>query len=221
MNMPAMMLLTVGAYLLGVWVKNKTRISLLHPFLICIPVIIAVLLLFDIPADYYKEANKPISFMLSPCVVALGYLLYENVETIKKYWLSITSAVVVGSVVGVFSVILIGKLFGLDADFILALEPKSVTMPIALDITSTTGANAAITAASVFLCGFIGALIGTPLLNLLHIKNPVARGAGFGCASHGVGTARAIEEGAVQGAVSGLCIALMGLATAILIPLIN
>jgi putative effector of murein hydrolase len=105
--------------------------------------------------------------------------------------------------------------------FLFSLEPKSVTTPIAMDISGMLGGNVSLTAVSVVLCGFVGAVFGPVVVSLLRIKSPVARGLGLGCASHGLGTARAIEMGAVEGAVSGLAIALMGIATALVIPIFN
>ena len=216
-----MLLLTIGAYLLGIWVKNRSGIALLHPFLISIPVIIAVLKLTDIPCEFYIRSNKLLDFMLGPSVVSLGLLLYDNRVIVWKNFVGIMSSVLVGSVVGVSSVYFLCRLFGLDDVFLFSLEPKSVTTPIAMDISGMLGGNVSLTAVSVVLCGFVGAVFGPVVVSLLRIKSPVARGLGMGCASHGLGTARAIEMGAVEGAVSGLAIALMGIATALVIPLFN
>ena len=220
-NMPFMLLLTVGAYLLGVWVKKKSGLALLHPFLISIPVIVTVLTVLDIPCKTYIESNKLIDFLLGPCVVSLGLLLYDNRHIVVKNFVGIVTSVLVGSLVGVASVFLLVKAFGLDDIFLLSLEPKSVTTPIAMGISESIGGNVSLTAVSVILCGFVGAVFGPLCIRVAKIKSPVSKGLSIGCASHGLGTARAIEMGAVEGAVSGLAIALMGLATAILIPLFN
>lgn len=221
MNMPAMLLLTIGAYLLGLWAKKKSGLALLHPFLISIPVIIAVLKLTDIPCSFYIESNVLIDFLLGPSVVSLGLLLYDNRDIVLKNCVGILTSVLVGSVVGVASVWVLCRVFGLDEMFLFSLEPKSITTPIAMDISESLGGNPSLTAVSVVLCGFIGTVLGPLVLRLIKIKSPVARGLGMGCASHGLGTARAIEMGAVEGAVSGLSIALMGIATALIIPLFN
>lgn len=221
MNVPMMLVLTIGSYLLGLWVKQKSRLSLLHPFLICIPVIISILTILDIPCDFYMEGNKMIEFMLGPSVVALGLLLYDHIGTIRKNMLSILVSVSVGSLTGIGSVYLLCRMFSLDDMFIKSLEPKSVTTPIAMDLSAILGGNISLTAVSVVLCGFIGAVFGPLVLKLFHIKTPVARGLAMGCAAHGLGTSRAIENSAIEGAVSGLAIALMGLATAIFTPLFN
>lgn len=221
MNMPAMLLLTIGAYLLGLWAKKKSGLALLHPFLISIPVIIAVLKLTDIPCSFYIESNVLIDFLLGPSVVSLGLLLYDNRDIVLKNCAGILTSVLVGSVVGVASVWVLCRVFGLDEMFLFSLEPKSITTPIAMDISESLGGNPSLTAVSVVLCGFIGDVLGPLVLRLIKIKSPVARGLGMGCAAHGLGTARAIEMGAVEGAVSGLSIALMGIATALIIPLFN
>ena len=220
-NMPFMLLLTVGAYLLGVWAKKKSGLALLHPFLISIPVIVTVLTVLDIPCKTYVESNKLIDFLLGPCVVSLGLLLYDNRHIVVKNFVGIVTSVLVGSLVGVASVFLLVKAFDLDDIFLLSLEPKSVTTPIAMGISESIGGNVSLTAVSVILCGFVGAVFGPLCIRVAKIKSPVSKGLSMGCASHGLGTARAIEMGAVEGAVSGLAIALMGLATAILIPLFN
>ena len=221
MNMPMMLLLTLGAYMLGVWGKKKSGLALLHPFLISVPVIIAVLKIADIPCGFYIESNKLIDFLLGPSVVSLGLLLYDNRQAVWRNFVGIMTSVLVGSVVGVASVYALCLLFGLDEIFLLSLEPKSVTTPIAMDISASLGGNIPLTAVSVVLCGFIGAILGPLVIRIIKIKSPVARGLGMGCASHGLGTARAIEMGAVEGAVSGLSIALMGIATALIIPIFN
>lgn len=221
MNMPVMLLITIGAYMLGVWVRKKSGLALLHPFLISIPVIIAVLKLTDVPCSFYIESNAFLDFLLGPSVVSLGLLLYDNRRIVWKNFMGIMTSVVVGSLVGVASVYAFCRLFGLDEIFLLSLEPKSVTTPIAMDISASLGGNVSLTAVSVVLCGFIGAVLGPLVIRVIKIKSPVARGLGMGCASHGLGTARAIEMGAVEGAVSGLSIALMGIATALIIPLFN
>lgn len=134
-----MLALTVGAYLLGVYVQSKAKTSLLHPFLIAIPTIIAILHFADIPYEFYKESNEIIHFMLGPSVVSLGLLLYDHFETIKKNALSMLVSITVGSTVGVGSVYLLCLLFGLDSSFFYSLEAKSVTTPIAMDIAGPLG----------------------------------------------------------------------------------
>ncbi len=221
MNVPAMLCLTVGAFLLGVWIRNKTKISLLHPFVICIPTIITILVVLEIPYDYYMESNNFINFLLGPSVVSLGLMMYDERKIIKANLVPMLVSVLIGSIVGVVSVYLLSMAFGLNELFMVSLAPKSVTTPIAIDLSAATGGNISLTVVSVVLCGFIGAVFGALLVRILRIKSPVAKGLALGTASHALGTSRAIEIGALEGAVSGLAIALMGLATALVLPLIN
>lgn len=219
-SVPVLLALTVGAYIFGVWLRTKSKIAMLNPMLTSIPIIITVLLVFDIEPAHYMASNQIITFLLGPCVVALGLTLYDHRQMILKHWVSIASAVLVGSVVGVVSVLLMCHWLRLDEAFIGSLVPKSVTLPIALEVIKPIGGVASITALSVAICGLFGGIFGPMILRLLGIRHPIATGAALGSASHGIGTARALEEGAIQGAVSGLCMALMGVATAVLVPLL-
>lgn len=220
-NVPVMLCITVGAYLLGLWVKKKSGLALMHPFLISIPVIIAVIKATGVSTAFYVESNYLIEFMLGPCVVSLGYLLYVHRHVVREHLAGILSAVVVGSIVGVVSVWILCPVFGLGEMFVRSLEAKSVTSPIAMDIAREAGGNVSLAAVSVILSGFIGAVIGPVMMKVLRIDDPVARGLAMGCSSHGLGTARAVELGAIEGAVSGLSIALMGILTSAIVPLFN
>lgn len=220
-SMPAMLLLTLASYLLGVFIHRKSGISVLHPFITSLVVIIGTLLIFKIPYEEYRAGNHILDFLLGPSVVALALRLYDNLEIVRKNLAAILSAVVVGSTIGIVGVWAIGRLLGAPSDIILSMEAKSVTVPIAMDVTAISGGSTALIAISVVFTGVLGAVLGPGLINLLKITDPVARGAAMGCSAHGIGTGRAIELGAVEGAVSGLCIVLMGVATSILVPLLN
>lgn len=132
----------------------------------------------------------------------------------------ILASVVTGSVVGILSVVYIARFFGASRLIQDSLVPKSVTVPIAVTISENIGGETSITSVVVFVVGIFGALIGFSLMRLLHIDDPVARGLAMGSAAHGIGTARSIEKGAVEGALSGLAMALMGVCTALLAPVI-
>lgn len=216
-----MLLLTLASYLLGVFIHKKSGISVLHPFITAIVVIIGVIILFDIPYRDYREGARILDFLLGPSVVALALRLYDNIEIVKKNLAAIIAAVITGSAVGILGVWALGRFMGCDSLFIKSLEAKSVTTPIAMEITAVAGGSTSLIAISVVLTGVIGAVLGPSFLKFLKITDPVAKGVAMGCSAHGIGTGRAIELGAVEGAVSGLCIVLMGVATSILLPLIN
>lgn len=220
-GMPSMLLLTLASYLLGVFIHKKSGISVLHPFITAIVVIIGVIILFDIPYKEYREGARVLDFLLGPSVVALALRLYDNIEIVKKNLAAILAAVITGSAVGILGVWALGRFMGCDSMFIKSLEAKSVTTPIAMELTTVAGGSTSLIAISVVLTGVIGAVLGPSFLKLLKITDPVAKGVAMGCSAHGIGTGRAIELGAVEGAVSGLCIVLMGVATSILVPVIN
>ena len=220
-TVPFMLLLTTGTYLLGSYIYNKSGISILHPILISIITIICVLKWFDIPYEVYAEKSSLIDFLLGPSVVALGYTLYEQINYIKGKVITILTSVLVGSFVGVISVITICRLMGVEECIIASLEPKSVTTPIAVSLASRSGGIPALTAIVVVVCGIFGSITGPFVLRTMHIRSKVAQGLAMGAAAHGLGTARAIEMGAVEGAISGLSIGLMGIMTSLLIPLLE
>ena len=186
--------LVIGTYLASLALYRKTRISLLHPLITSIFVIIVVLKTMDIEYESFQKGSHLIHFLLGPSVVALGYVLYEQIQYLKGNVISILTSVFVGAIVGIVSVIAIGELMGADAALVATLEPKSVTTPIAMGIAEKSG--------------------GIPSLTAVIVV-------ALGASSHGVGTSVAIQIGAVEGALSGLAIGLMGIMTAILVPVIS
>lgn len=213
--------LVIGTYLFALWLYRKTRLSLLHPLLVAIPVLAVVTQVLGISYESFEKGSRIISFMLGPTVVVLGYLLYEQMEHLRKNAVSILSSVFVGCVVGLISVIFIARFFGADQALIASLEPKSVTTPIAMSIAEKSGGVPSIAAVVVIVVGIFGGLVGPFILDRLGIRSKIARGLALGSAAHGLGTARAMEMGAVEGAISGLAIGVMGIMTAILVPVIE
>lgn len=212
---------TIGIYMLSLWLFRRTRVGLLHPLITSAAVIIVFLLATGISYEQYHNATALIDFMLGPSVVALGYAMYRQIEQLKANAVSIVTSVVVGSVVGIVSVIAIIRLFGSGQAVEASLVPKSVTTPIAISIAERAGGIGSLTAIVVILTGVFGSIVGPFVLRKLNIRSKIAKGLALGSAAHGVGTAKAMEMGAVEGAVSGLAIGLMGLVTALLVPLIE
>ncbi|MCD8186122.1 MAG: LrgB family protein [Rikenellaceae bacterium] len=213
--------LTIGAYLLTLWIYRKSRIRLLHPILTSTLLIIVFLRLTDISYQEYFAGTELIHFMLGISVVSLRYLLFEQLEHLKGRMVSILTSVVTGSVIEVVSVVLIARWMGADQLVVLSLQPKQVTTPIAISISEVSGGLPPLTSIVVIVAGMLGGIAGPVVMNKLGIHDRIARGLALGSASHAVGTARAIELGAVEGAISGLAIGLMGVITAVLIPLIE
>lgn len=213
------LVLVVGIYLLSIKLHLKIRFSLLNPVLITILVLIGLLIILDVPYATFKKSSQMINFLLGPSVVALGYILHKQIHYLKGNVVSVLTSITVGAVVGIASILLIGKLFGADQTLIASLAPKSVTTPIAMALSESNGGIPALTAVVVVVAGVMGSIIAPPIMNWLGIKSPIAKGIALGASSHGVGTATAIQMGAIEGALSGLAIGIMGTITSLLLPL--
>lgn len=213
-----LLVLVMGSFLLGILIYKKTKLTLLQPLLIAMIIIIPFLKITRIDYQTFYEKTHLLHFMLGPSVVALGYVLYEQIEHIKGNVISILTAVFIGSMVGISSVVLIAKSLGADKILMASLAPKSVTTPIAISLAEKTGGVPALAAAFVVICGVFGGLVGPIILRKIGIKSKIAQGLAMGSASHALGTARAMEMGAIEGAISGLAIGIMGIMTALLIP---
>ena len=211
--------LVIGTYLTSLALYKKVHISLLHPLLTTIFVIIVVLEVLGIQYESFQQSSHLIHFMLGPSVVALGYVLYEQIQYLKGNVVSILTSVFVGAIVGIVSVIIIGKLMGADQALIATLQPKSVTTPIAM--AEKAGGIPSLTAVIVVAVGIFGSIVGPIVMRVLGIDSHIAKGLALGASSHGVGTAAAIQIGAIEGALSGLAIGLMGIMTAVLVPVIR
>jgi len=216
-----MLMLVLGVFLLGIKLYKKLKFPLLQPLLVSVAIIIPFLKITGIEYEAFYQQTRFLNFMLGPSVVALGYVLYEQMEHIKGNVISILTAVFVGSIVGIVSVVLVAKLFGADKILLSSLAPKSVTAPIAINIAQNTGGLPGLTVAFVVICGVFGGLAGPIILRKLKIKSKVAKGLAMGSAAHALGTSRALEMGALEGAISGLAIGIMGIMTALLVPFVE
>jgi len=210
--------LTVALYCGGTFLYRRLRLAVLHPTLVTFLSLILFLDSCGIAYDRYREAVEILDFALGMSVVALGYLLYEQFDRLKGAAIPILASILTGCIVGVTSVVTIAGALGADATILRSIAPKSVTVPIAVAISEPLGGSPSITSVVVFAVGIFGSIVGPGILTLCGIRDPEARGLALGAAAHGIGTARAIEMGAAEGAAGGLAMALMGAATALLLP---
>ncbi|MGL4994407.1 MAG: LrgB family protein [Bacteroidales bacterium] len=215
----AMLLITIGTFALGKYLFRRTQLAICNPLLIATIIIVSILLFMDIDYDHYHKSTRLIHFFLAPTVVALGYVLYEQVEAIRSNLLSIVISISVGSLITMASIVLICRILGSDNSIIVSLLPKSVTIPIALSLSGKAGGVASLTAVSVVITGIFGNMVGVSILRLMGISSKIAKGLAFGASSHAIGTAKAIECGALEGAMSGLAIGVTGVITALMMPL--
>ncbi|MTH65299.1 LrgB family protein [Paracoccus shanxieyensis] len=213
--------MTLIAYWLGDRAFRSTgRQSWANPVMIA--VILLSVVLWATGTDYqtYFNGAQFVHFMLGPATVALGMPLYENLHRVRKAALPLIAALVAGSVTAVLSVLLIAKAFGLSDVMMASLAPKSTTAPVAIGIAENLGGEPTITAVLVLLTGMFGAIIATPFLNLLGVRDWRARGLAVGVAAHGIGTARAFQVNETAGAFASIGMGLNAVLTAIIAPLI-
>lgn len=212
--------LTFGVFAISQLIQKKARRHYLNPILITIVIMMCILLSNNISYDTYMEGGQYIDFWLKPAVVALALPLYRQLATIRKQFLPLTISECVGCIVGIVSVVLLAELFGATKEVAVSLAAKSVTTPIAIEISKTVGGIDALTAAVVVCTGIFGSICGFKMMQLSGIKSPIAQGLSMGTAAHAVGTSAAMENGFRYGAFSSLGLTINGLLTALLTPYI-
>lgn len=213
-----MLALTFGVFYAAKTLQRRLGWVLFNPILIAIAIIIVFLLAMDIPYETYHEGAKLIEFWLKPAVVALGVPLYLQISSIKRQFLPILASQTMGCVAGIVSVVVIAKMLGASNAVIMSLASKSVTTPIAMEVTQALGGIPSLTAAIVVITGLIGAIIGFKTLSVGHVHNPMALGLSMGAASHALGTSAAMDRDQFMGAYASLGLTLNGILTALLTP---
>ena len=211
-------LLTLGTYQFGLWCQKKTRHALCNPLLIATILSIAVLAATGFDPKVYQTGTAGISWLLTPATVCLAVPLYEQLKVLKKHLPAILAGVVSGVVTSLLSILLLCRLFRLEDVVTISLLPKSITTAIALALTEQSGGISALTTFAIVITGILGNLSGSAFCKLMKLTDPVAQGVGFGTASHVIGTSRAMEVDPLTGAVSSLSLAVAGILTAILFP---
>lgn len=207
--------LTVGAYWVGVQVQKRTGLVICNSMIVSVALIIAVLTALGIPYEAYYEGGSLINLFLGPATTCLAVSIYAKRDLLRRYWLPVLVGCLTGVAVSVGSILAMCRLFGLDAAMTASLLPKSVTTPIATAISQGQGGITAVTVAAVCFTGIMGNLCAPLLMKLFRVKDPVAAGLAIGACSHAVGTAKALELGETEGAMSGLAIGLCGIITTI------
>ncbi len=200
--------------------QKELKSVLLNPILLTIVLLITFLKVFEIPYESYQEGGKMLEFWLKPTVVALAIPLYLQLEAIKKDLLPILLSQLAGCLIGIFSVVWIAQLLGASKPVILSLASKSVTTPIAMEITKAVGGIPSLTAVIVIIVGLFGAVFGFKTMTMVRVHNPYAQGLSMGTASHAIGTAASMEVSNLHGAYASLGLTLNGLFTALLTPTI-
>ncbi|MDE6324190.1 MAG: LrgB family protein [Paramuribaculum sp.] len=210
----ALITLTFLVYWGASWLRRRTGLALLNPMIVTIGLLIVFLRLTGISFGEYYEGGKMIEFWLKPAIVALGLPLFYELKNIRRQFMPLFLTEVAGSLTGIISVVLIAKLLGATPDVIRSLAPKSVSTPIAIEITAQLGGIPALTSAIVVIVGMIGAVMGLKVMEMGNVKSPVSKSLSMGTAAHVIGTNRISEYGARYGAYSTLGLILNGILTA-------
>lgn len=208
------------AFEIGMLLYRKTKLPIFNPLLISIVIIITVLTVLKIDIKDYDRGGQYISFFLAPATVVLAVPLYKKIKLLKAYFVPILAGIIMGSISGMVSIILLSYGFGLKKPINVSLIPKSITVPIGVEVSKQLGGIPAITVATIVITGIIGAVIGPTICKIFKIKDKVAIGIAMGTASHAVGTTKAIEMGEIEGAMSSLAIGVTGIITVITAPIV-
>lgn len=200
-------------------IHNGVLKSILNPLLLSIVIITAILHLLGISYQDYNVGGSLISFFIGPATVALMVSLYDNFDSLKENLSAIMIGILVGSFVSMLVTILLARVLKVDDLMIITLLPESVTTAIAVGLAEEYGGIGALAAIAVIIRGIIGIIIAPIIMKVFKINDPVAQGIGLGTAAHALGTAEAREMGDVQGAMGGLSIAVAGIVTVVLMPI--
>lgn len=207
--------LSLTAYEIGLLMKRKWKLAIFNPTLISVIAIIGVLNIFKIDYEKYNEGAKYISYFLTPATVCLAVPLYEQLELLKKNLKAVVVGITAGVAASLGGVFVLAKLFGLSQELYVTMLPKSITTAIGMGISEELGGIVTITVAVIIITGILGNVFAEAICKMFHITEPIAVGLAIGTSSHALGTAKAIELGEVEGAMSGLAIAVAGLLTVV------
>jgi predicted murein hydrolase (TIGR00659 family) len=205
--------ISLVTYMVGVQLKKKFKIGIFNPLLISIAVTIIILLATKVEFDTYKQGAKYLSWFLTPATVCLAIPLYEQLEILKKHWKAVIAGIVSGVITNMVTVLILALLFNLNHQEYVTLLPKSITTAIGMGVSEELGGYVTITVAVIVITGVIGNMLAEFLCKIFRIEEPMAKGLAIGTSAHAMGTAKAMEMGEVEGAMSSLSIAVAGILT--------
>lgn len=207
--------LSLVAYVIGSFLKKKLKLDILNPLLISIVISIVVLVVGKIDYDTYYEGAQYLSWFLTPATVCLAIPLYEQWELLKKNYKAVLLGLLGGTLTSLTTVLVLSLLCGLDHEQYVTLLPKSITTAIGMGVSEALGGYVTITVAVIIVTGVLGNMFGQMICKIFKITEPISQGLAFGASSHAIGTAKAIEIGEVEGAMSSLAIAVSGILTVV------
>ena len=198
------------AYEVGLMLKRRFRLAILNPLLIAVICVIGVNAVMKVDYQTYNAGGQYLSYLLTPATVCLAVPLYEQLALLKKHLTAVICGIVAGVLASMVGVLICALVFGLEHELYVTLLPKSITTAIGMGVSEELGGIVTITVATIIVTGILGSVIADGVFALFHIEEPVARGLALGNASHAIGTAKAMEMGVVEGAMSGRAVAVAG-----------
>jgi len=206
-------LITLIAYFIGLYIKKRTGLAVMNPILVAVSLVIALLSALDIPYETYNQSAKLISSLLTPATICLAVPLYEQLSLLKKHKYAILAGILSGVITSLICILALCLLFRLDHATYVTLLPKSITTAIGMGVSEKLGGYVSITVAVILITGILGNIIAESVCKLFRITDPIARGIAIGTSSHAIGTAKALELGSIEGAMSSLSIVISGILT--------
>lgn len=205
--------LSLVAYLIGTLLKKKFKLGIFNPLLISIVVSIVVLVVGKVDYYTYNEGAKYLSWLLTPATVCLAVPLYEQWGLLLKNFKAVMLGLVAGTITSLTTVLVLALICGLSHEEYVTLLPKSITTAIGMGVSEELGGYVTITVAVIIITGVLGNIFGELICKIFKIDEPISKGLAFGASSHAIGTAKVLEIGEVEGAMSSLAIAVSGILT--------
>ena len=204
---------SILAFELGIFLKKKLKLAIFNPLLVALAAVIVFLLITGVDFESYQAGADKLSYLLTPATVCLAIPLYEQIGLLKNHARAIMAGLVSGVLTSLISILGMAAVFGLSHEEYVTLLPKSITTAIGMGVSEELGGIVTITVAVILVTGILGNVIAEPVCRLFKIQEPVAKGVAIGSAAHAIGTAKAMEMGEIEGAMSSLSIAVAGLLT--------
>lgn len=208
--------ISLVGYVIGVQLKKKFKLAVLNPLMISIIFVVGVVLLFKLDYPSYKKQAEILNYLLTPATIALAIPLYQQLSLLRKNLLAVICGIISGVFASMSSVLAMSVLFSLSHEDFVTLLPKSITTAIGMGVSEELGGIQTITVAVIIVTGVLGNVIGEGVCKLFRITEPISRGLALGTAAHAIGTAKALEMGEIEGAMSSLSIAVAGILTVVL-----
>lgn len=209
-------LISLGSYYLGNYLQLKTKLIVFNPLLFSTLITVGFILIFEVDYDTYYERADFLYYLLTPATVCLAIPLYEQIHHLKANLVAILTGIASGVIACLFSIFLLAMIFGWSYTLYVTILPKSITAAMAMGVSEELGGIPSLTVPIVIMTGITGNIIAEYICRLLRIQEPIAKGIAIGASSHAMGTAKAIEMGEIEGAMSGLAIAVSGVMTVII-----